>query len=385
MAACCSTDELPFYDSARDKHESRGEWAAVDHISTSHRRSPRMRPRGGGIGAQAKVLGGGMFDDEQALPFVICACSSSNRAIPWQLGDRERQAPALLRVGHDLFRRRSRGRRGRRLRELMLMRAAGGRSGFEQQALTSVGRRAPGRAVRLDASNSMRAPAREHIYRSRTNRLNWPASWSASANAGGSRSRAPSRHAPGTLYAQHLSDNERAARAYDRVLRVDASHAEAKDFQFYGNDSARRISCCYSAGSRSRTRTIPSAWATYSESRSCALAQAGKPQDPALVRAHPQGRADDEGMLDLYREYYGSLQERRSLINIFKVRSVRCRTVTADQKKLASEIARLAEGRRPTLEKAIERYKTTFVDPDSSEARRFARERPVQADPATMR
>ena len=63
-----STEELlRLLDSARDKHESRGEWAAVAGILDVASQVTENTPREAeALSAQAKVLGGEMFDDDGA-------------------------------------------------------------------------------------------------------------------------------------------------------------------------------------------------------------------------------------------------------------------------------------------------------------------------------
>jgi tetratricopeptide (TPR) repeat protein len=95
-----------------------------------------------------------------------------------------------------------------------------------------------------------------------------------------------------------------------------------------------------------------------------------KPQDaePWFERVR-KVEPNNEGMLNFYREYYGSLQDDTRLIDVLQSAQRSVPDGSKDRKKLASEIAKLAEG-TANAQKAIEQYKSILrQDPDSSEAR----------------
>ena len=175
------------------------------------------------------------------------------------------------------------------------------------------------------------------------------------------------------LYAQHLSDNERAARAYDRVLRVDASHAEAKAFlsEFYGNDERwADLVLLYERELKGRDINDAERLGDMLQIAMLHWRKLSKPQDaePWFERIR-KVEPNNEGMLGFYREYYGSLQDDTRLIDVLQGAQRSVPDGSKDRKKLASEIAKLAEG-TANAQKAIEQYKSILrQDPDSSEAR----------------
>src|SRR6188768_1021280 len=229
-------------------------------------------------------------------------------------------------------------------------------------------------AVRLDPTNERAGRLLEHIYRS-SNR--WEELARVLERLADRSERPASRVAAGVrlarLYAQHLSDNERAARAYDRVLRVDASHAEAKGFlsEFYGNDERwADLVLLYERELKLRDTNDAERLGDMLQIAMLHWRKLSKPQDaePWFERIR-KVEPNNEGMLNFYREYYGSLQDDSRLIDVLQGAQRSVPDGSSDRKKLASEIAKLAEG-TANAQKAIEQYKSILrQDPDSSEAR----------------
>ena len=262
-----------------------------------------------------------MFDDDGAAVCYLrlLEIDPSNSVASAAIAESENKRQRFSRAGLDL---RHRGRTGASdevYKSSMLMRAAemevrfGGQSVSFETAIERLEQ-----AVRLDPTNERAGRLLEHIYRS-GNR--WEELARVLERLADRSEKPASRVAAGVrlarLYAQHLSDNERAARAYDRVLRVDASHAEAKGFlsEFYGNDErwadlggAVRARA---QGQRHERRRAPR---RHAADRDAALAQArASRKTPSRgSSAFARSKPTNEGMLNFYREYYGSLRRRHA-------------------------------------------------------------------------
>jgi len=373
-----STDELlRLLDAARDKHESRGEWAAVAGILDIASQVTENTPREAeALSAQAKVLGVEMFDDDGAavcymrLLEIEPGNSVALAAIAESESKRQRfselattYATEAEQASDDVY------------KSSMLMRAAemevryGGQSVSLETAVERLEQ-----AVRLDPTNERAGRLLEHIYRSSSR---WEELARVLERLADRGEKPASRVAAGVrlarLYSQHLSDNERSARAYDRVLRVDASHAEAKAFlsEFYGNDERwADLVLLYERELKGRDINDSERLGDMLQIAMLHWRKLSKPQDaePWFERVR-KVEPNNEGMLNFYREYYGSLQDDTRLIDVLQGAQRSVPDGSKDRKKLASEIAKLAEG-TANAQKAIEQYKSILrQDPDSSEAR----------------
>jgi len=373
-----STDELlRLLDSARDKHESRGEWAAVAGILDIASQVTENTPReADALTAQAKVLGNEMFDDDGAavcylrLLEIDPGNSVAKAAIAESENKRQRFAELAAtyateaeQASDDVY------------KSSMLMRAAEMEVRYGGQSLgleTAVERLE--QAVRLDPTNERAGRLLEHIYRSSSR---WEELARVLERLADRSEKPASRVAAGVrlarLYAQHLSDNERAARAYDRVLRVDPAQAEAKAFlsEFYGNDERwADLVLLYERELKGRDVNDSERLGDMLQIAMLHWRKLSKPQDaePWFERIR-KVEPNNEGMLNFYREYYGSLQDDTRLIDVLQGAQRSVPDGSKDRKKLASEIAKLAEG-TANAQKAIEQYKSILrQDPDSSEAR----------------
>jgi len=373
-----STDELlRLLDAARDKHESRGEWAAVAGILDVASQVAENTPREAeALSAQAKVLGGEMFDDDGAgvcylrLLEIDPGNSVALAAIAESENKRQRfselaatYATEAEQASDDVY------------KSSMLMRAAEMevRYGGQSMSLETAVERLE-QAVRLDASNERAGRLLEHIYRTSSR---WEELARVLERLADRSEKPASRVAAGVrlarLYAQHLSDNERAARAYDRVLRVDVSQAEAKGFlsEFYGNDERwADLVLLYERELKIKDTNDSERLGDMLQIAMLHWRKLSRPQDaePWFERIR-KVEPNNEGMLNFYREYYGSLQDDTRLIDVLQGAQRSVPDGSADRKKLASEIAKLAEG-TANAQKAIEQYKSILrQDPDSSEAR----------------
>src|SRR6478735_2917327 len=368
-----STDELlRLLDSARDKHESRGEWAAVAGILEVASQVTENTPREAeALLAQAKVLGVEMFDDDGAgvcylrLLEIDPGNSVALAAIAESESKRQRfselattYATEAEQASDDVY------------KSSMLMRAAemevryGGQSVSLETAVERLEQ-----AVRLDASNERAGRLLEHIYRSSSR---WEELARVLERLADRSEKPASRVAAGVrlarLYAQHLSDNERAARAYDRVLRVDPAQAEAKAFlsEFYGNDERwADLVLLYERELKGRDVNDSERLGDMLQIAMLHWRKLSKPQDaePWFERIR-KVEPNNEGMLNFYREYYGSLQDDTRLIDVLQGAQRSVPDGSKERKSLASEIAKLAEGT------ANEQYKSILrQDPDNSDAR----------------
>jgi golgin subfamily B member 1 len=373
-----STDELlRLLEAARDKHVARGEWSAVAGLLEIASQVTENTPREAeALTEQAKVLYGEMFDDDGAgvcylrLLEIEPGNSVATAALTESENKRQRfselastYATEAEQASDDVY------------KSSMLMRAAEMevRYGGESVSLETAIERLE-QAVRLDATNERAGRLLEHIYRS-GNR--WEELARVLERLADRSEKPASRVAAGVrlarLYAQHLSDNERSARAYDRVLRVDASHHEAKAFlsEFYGNDErwdalvalyerelkGKDINDAERLGDMLQIAMLH--W------RKLSCPQDAEPWFERIRKVEPI----NEGMLSFYREYYGSLQDDTRLIEVLQSAQRSVPDGSKERKKLASEIAKLAEG-TANAQKAIEQYKSILrQDPDSGEAR----------------
>jgi len=373
-----STDELlRLLESARDKHESRGEWAAVAGILDVASQATENTPREAeALSAQAKVLGVEMFDDDGAavcylrLLEIDPGNSVALSAIAESENKRQRfselaatYATEAEQASDDVY------------KSSMLMRAAemevryGGQNVSLETAIERLEQ-----AVRLDASNERAGRLLEHIYRSSSR---WEELARVLERLADRSEKPASRVAAGVrlarLYAQHLSDNERAARAYDRVLRVDPSQAEAKGFlsEFYGNDERwADLVLLYERELKLKDTNDSERLGDMLQIAMLHWRKLSRPQDaePWFERIR-KVEPNNEGMLNFYREYYASLQDDTRLIDVLQGAQRSVPDGSKDRKSLASEIAKLAEG-TANAQKAIEQYKSILrQDPDSSEAR----------------
>ncbi|MEO6602856.1 MAG: hypothetical protein ABIQ16_23430, partial [Polyangiaceae bacterium] len=373
-----STDELlRLLEAARDKHVARGEWSAVAGLLEIASQVTENTPREAeALSEQAKVLFNEVFDDDGAgvcylrLLEIDPGNSVATAALAESETKRQRfselaatYATEAEQASDDVY------------KSSMLMRAAEMevRYGGESVSLETAIERLE-QAVRLDASNERAGRLLEHIYR-RGNR------WEELARVLerlADRSEKPgSRVAAGVrlarLYTQHLSDNERSARAYDRVLRVDASYAEAKAFlaEFYGNDERwDALVLLYERELKGKEINDAERLGDMLQIAMLHWRKLSRPQDaePWFERIR-KVEPTNEGMLNFYREYYGSLQDDTRLIDVLQGAQRSVPDGSKERKKLSSEIAKLAEG-TANAQKAIEQYKSILrQDPDSGEAR----------------
>ncbi|HEY4160017.1 MAG TPA: hypothetical protein VGM29_18020, partial [Polyangiaceae bacterium] len=371
-------DELVrLFDAARVKHVGRGEWNAVADLlelaakaAEGSAREPEI------VLALAKALSDELFDDEAAAVWYLRLLeidpnhAEAHAAMEDSESKRQRfselatsYATEAERAPDEIY------------KSSMLMRAAemDVRYGGEGVNLETAIERLE-QAVRLDPTNERAGRLLEHVYRG-SNR--WEELARVLERLADRSDKPGSRVAAGVrlarLYAQHMSDNERAARAYDRVLRVDAAHGEAKEFlsEFYSNESRwADLVMLYERELRAKDGSDGERLGEMLQIAMLHWRKLERPQDaePWFERVRKVDPTN-EGMLSFYREYYATLQDDTRLIDVLSGAQRAMPDGKKEKKKLASEIAKLAEG-TANAQKAIEQYKSILrQDADNDEAR----------------
>jgi len=370
-------DLVRLLDAAREEHARRGEWNAVARLLEVLVKVAEHTPREADlVAAQARVLAEELYDDEGAAILYL-------RLL--ELRPNEAGAQSAIQE--------SEGRRGR-YQELvksylaeaeeatddiykssMLMRASemevryGGSSINLEQAIDRVEQ-----AVRLDATNARASRLLEHLYR-RASR--WEELARVLERLADQSEQPRERVAAGTrlarVYAQHLDDKERAARAYDRVLRDEPGYAEATGFlsEFYGAENRwAELVGLYERELKSKDLHETDRLGDMLQIAMLYWKKLERPQDaePWFERVRKVDPTN-EVALGFYREYCAALGDEARLMDVLQGAQRALRDGSKDKARVAQEIARLAEG-QANAQKAIEQYKAVLrQDPDHEEAR----------------
>lgn len=370
-------DLVRLLDAAREEHARRGEWHAVARLLEVSVKVAEQTPHEADlVAAQARVLAEELYDDEGAAILYL-------RLL--ELRPNEAGAQSAIQE--------SEGRRGR-YQELvksylaeaeeasddiykssMLMRASEmevryGGSGINlEQAIDRVEQ-----AVRLDATNARASRLLEHLYR---RSARWEELARVLERLADQSEQPRERVAAGTrlarVYAQHLDDKERAARAYDRVLRDEPGYAEATSFlsEFYGAENRwAELVGLYERELKSKEMHESERLGDMLQIAMLYWKKLERPQDaePWFERVR-KVEPTNEVMLGFYREYCASLGDEARLMDVLQAAQRALRDGTKDKARIAQEIARLAEGQE-NAQKAIEQYKSVLrQDPDHDEAR----------------
>ncbi|HSU38800.1 MAG TPA: hypothetical protein VLJ38_04500, partial [Polyangiaceae bacterium] len=175
------------------------------------------------------------------------------------------------------------------------------------------------------------------------------------------------------VHAQHLSDQERAARAYEGVLRVAPSYPEAINYltNFYStNERWAELVALYerelAVKKLNETELVGDMlqiamlyW------KKLGHARAADPWFTRIAKVEPA----NEAMLAFYREYCSSLGDDGRLMDMLGAAQRSLKDGSKEKTAIASELGRLAEG-QANAQKAIEQYKAVLRnDPDNTEAR----------------
>jgi tetratricopeptide (TPR) repeat protein len=367
---------LRLLEAAQDEHARRGEWLAAANLLELAVAAAAGTPKEADLLAlEAKIRSEELYDDDTA---GVCYL---------RLLELRPQDPAALQAIDE-----SDGRR-RRMSELhesylaeverasddvykssMLMRASELEVRFNNSADIEPAIERLEQAVRLDPTNVRAGRLLEHVYRKQGR---WEEVARVLERLADRGERPSERVAVGVrlarLYAQHLSDRERAASAYDRVLRDDTNQIEAMHF----------LSELYS--SEERWAELVSLYERELKSKDLHDAERlGDMLQIAMLYWKKLGQAaeaepwfervrkvdpSNEGMLAFYREYCTTLDDDQRLMEILHGAQRALRDGSKEKSRLSQEIARLAEG-QANAAKAIEQYKSVLrQDPDNAEAR----------------
>jgi tetratricopeptide (TPR) repeat protein len=369
-------DLLHLLDAARRRHGQRGEWDAVARLleieaaqaAGSEREVELQRER-------ARVLHEELLDEDGAgaswgrIVELVPNDPDATAALEDSEGKRQKWRDLVStylteadQAPDDVY------------KSSMLMRAAEMElrfSGGEAELNGIVDRLE--HAVRLDPTNERAAAMLERVFR-RAER--WEEVARVLERLADRSEQAATRVATGVrlarLYLSRLDDRERAARAYDRVLRDDPDHAEAMHFLsgFYSREERwNDLVALYERELGAKDTSSPDRLGDMLQIAMLHWRKLGHSADAEpwferirkLEPAHP-------GMLDFYREYSTELGDDGRLIEVLQG-AQRASKDSAQKAAFGAEVARLAEGQE-NAQKAIEQYKSVLrQDPDNAEGR----------------
>lgn len=369
-------DLLRLMDAARNKHRERGEWDAVASLLALETLVARGLPEEPElVTEQARVLRDELFDEAGAAeawrkildlkpgdPDVTAALEESQgKRQKWEelvstYAAEAEQAP------DDVY------------KSSMLMRAAemelrfGGDDADSAQVLERLEQ-----AVRLDPTNVRAGRMLEHIHR-RAER--WEEAARVLERIADRAETASQRVEAGVrlarLFEHKLGDKERAARAYERVLKDRPDHTESMAFLSMLYERGERwddLVALYERNLKAKDLSSPErvgdmlqiAMLYWRKAARAKDAEAWFERIARLDPTHP-------GMLGFYREYSKELGDEGRLIEVLQ-NAQRALKDGPDKAAIAAEIARLAEGQE-NAQKAIEQYKGVLrQDPDNADAR----------------
>ncbi len=362
---------------ARERHVARGEWdavarllaTAVDALTDTPLEVDLLRE-------QARTLQVELFDDEAAsIPYLRLLEINPNdpvatAAVDEIEGKKGRSAELAKRYLDE-----AQGATDDVYKSSMLMHAAEMevRFGGENSDLTAAVERLE-QAVRLDPSNEKAGRLLELVHRRAEK-------WEEVARvlerladrAEGADQRVGAAVRLARVYAQHLSDQERAARAYEGALRLVPSHAEAMEFltEFYSGQERwadlvalyeRELAAKRAADADLIGEMLQIAMLYWKKLGS---ARAAEPWFARIAKAQPA----NEAMLAFYREYCAALGDDARLMDVLQTAQRSLKAGSKEKAALNVELGRLAEG-QANAQKAIEQYKAVLRDdPDNVEAR----------------
>jgi tetratricopeptide (TPR) repeat protein len=372
-----SADFIELLEAASGEHAKRGEWPAVSRLlelAVAAARDTEREPEL--LAAQAKVLSEELYDDDGAAvvylrllelrpqdPVAVAAIEESDGRRRRMSELHESYLLEVERATDDVY------------KSSMLMRASELELRFSAVGadLDPAVERLE-QAVRLDPTNVRAGRLLEHIYRRRGSWEELARVLERMADRGERASeRVPAGVRLARVYAQHLNDRERAARAYDRVLRDDPSHSEAKAFlsELYSSEERwAELVALYERELKSKDLHDAERLGDMLQIAMLHWKKLEHPQDaePWFERVRKVDPTN-EGMLTFYREYCRSLEDDTRLMDILQGAQRALKDGSKEKTRLAQEIARLAEG-QANAAKAIEQYKSVLrQDPDNSEAR----------------
>lgn len=373
-----SKEELArLLDAAREKHAERGEWLAAGRLLELAVALAQGTPREAElVREQAKLLAEQLFDEDgSAVAYLrLLEIAPNDQEATKALAEQEsrRQRHAELRASYLSE---ADGASDEAYKSAMLMRAAemDVRFGSDQAAFEAAVDRLE-QAVRLDPTNEAASRLLEHLYRQKERYEDVAGVLERLADRGES---APARIAAGVrlarVYAQELGDTERAARAYNSVLRDGPDHAEAKEFLSDLYSSAERWSDLVALYEREVKTKGSSDAERIGDMLQIAMLHWKKLEKPAdaepwferIRKVEPA----NPGMLSFFREYCATLNDDTRLMEIVQSAARALPEGSKERTQLSSQLGKMAEG-QANAQKAVEQYKSVLrQDPDNVEAR----------------
>jgi tetratricopeptide (TPR) repeat protein len=363
-------------EAAQDEHARRGEWQAsvrlLEFAVTAARGTPREAEL---IALQAKILGEELYDDDAAGvaylrllelkpqdPAALAAIEESDGRRRRMAELRESYLVEVERASDDVY------------KSSMLMRASELEVRFGGQADAEPAIERLEQAVRLDPTNVRAGRLLEHMYRRRGG---WEEVARVLERLADRGERPSERVAAGVrlsrLYAQHLGDPERAARAYDQVLRDDSNNVEAMSFlseRYSAEERWADLVALYERELKSKDLHDAERLGDMLQIAMLHWKKLDRPADaePWFERVRKVDPAN-EITLGFYREFCRTLEDDTRLMDVLHAAQRALKDGSKEKAKLAQEIARLADG-QANAAKAIEQYKSVLrQDPDNIEAR----------------
>ena len=373
-----SPDDLArLLDSAREKHAERGEWTAaarlIELAIAAAEGTPREAPL---VREQAKLLSEQLFDEDGAAAAYLrlLDLSLDDKDASQKLEEQEdrRQRHVELRASYVSE---AEGASDEAYKSAMLMRAAemDVRFGSDDAAFEAAVDRLE-QAVRLDPTNEAAGRLLEHLYRQKGRHEEVAGVLERLSDRGET---APSRVSAGVrlarTYAQDLNDKERAARAYNNVLRDAPDHAEAKEFLSDLYSSAERWADLVTLYEREVKAATGGDAERVGDMLQIAMLHWKKLEkaadaEPWFERIRKVEPANP-GMLSFFREYLASLSDDTRLMDILQSAVRALPEGNKERTKISSQLGKMAEGQE-NAQKAVEQYKSVLrQDPDNVDAR----------------
>jgi tetratricopeptide (TPR) repeat protein len=372
-----SNDELAtLLDAAREKHAERGEWLAAGRLLQLAVNAVHGTPREAElVRAQAQLLAVQLFDEDGSsiaymrLLELLPGDAEATKQLDEQVSRRSRYAELRQSYASE-----AEGASDEVYKSAMLMRTAelDVRFGGDTQFETAVDLLE--QAVRLDPTSEATSRLLEHLYRQKERYEDVAGVLERLADRGES---APVRIAAGVrlarTYAHELGDKERAARAYNSVLRDGPDHTEAKQFLSDLYSSSERwadLVALYERevkgkGAGDQQRVGDMLQIAMLHWKKLGKAADAEPWFERIRKVEPA----NPGMLGFFREYCASLNDDSRLMDILQAAARALPEGSKDRTALASQLGKMAEGQE-NAQKAVEQYKSVLrQDPDNAEAR----------------
>ncbi|HYQ17630.1 MAG TPA: hypothetical protein VEQ58_17775, partial [Polyangiaceae bacterium] len=322
-----SNEELArLLDAAREKHAERGEWSAAERLLQLAIGVAQGTPREASLVREhAKLLAEQLFDEDGAaivymrLLELLPDDPEATKQLDEQVSRRARYAELRASYASE-----AEGASDEAYKSAMLMRAAelDVRFGSDDAAFESAVDLLE-QAVRLDPTNEPASRLLEHLYRQKGRHEDVAGVLERLADRGET---APARISAGVrlarTYAQDLGDKERAARAYNNVLRDGPEHIEAKQFLSDLYSSAERWAELVSLyerevktkGSSDAERVGDMLQIAMLHWKKLEKAADAEPWFERIRKVEPA----NPGMLDFFREYCATLSDDTRLMEILQ-------------------------------------------------------------------